>query len=434
MTGLRTGLVTGLATVAAMGLLASTALAAVTEPRGEFLYPSPSQLPAPSAYNTTPACPTTSQNFYQCGVSTSALPPQDANNPERYINSAYWPAEKRPDIEMYAVMQYGYEYKDCSALLPHYCFLLDAEAVGYPVSHTPQAGDLWLAPCDDLVWMGEGDASGCGGSEGWYLGYVEEVLPDGSFIQSWGGSDTPEDTGLALSWMAASMDINTDFIGLMPPGQFPHLAGSACRYDICPQVTESPTLSSPTPHQGASISLTDGTWSGMSPITYAYQWQLCDPDGNDCSDIPEATSSSYTPTASDVGRTLSVVVTATNEVDSVAANSVESARVLAPGPRIESFKLSSYLKRKGGRTKAEKFLRASYTLSARSTVRLSIRRETSAHAKKAGVRSTLVMRVTLKGRAGANVYTTPYRLPRGTNCATITASAQGNSSSSEACF
>ncbi len=334
MTGLRTGLVAALATVA-WGVLASAALSTAAEPGGEFRYPSPSQLPAPSAYNTTPACPPTSQNFYQCAVATSALPPPDANNPERYINSAYWPAEKRPDIEMYAVMQYGYEYQDCAALLPHYCFLLDAKAVGYPVSHTPQAGDLWLAPCEDLVWMGQGAASGCGGSEGWYLGYVEEVLPDGSFIQSWGGSDTPEDTGLALSWMAASMDTNTEFIGFMPPGQFPHLAGSTCRYDICPQGTESPRLSSAVPRQGEPVSVTDGTWTGMPPITYAYQWQVCNRDGNDCSDIPAAISNSYTPTASDVGRTLAVVVTATNAVDSVAGDPVGSARVLPPAPTLK---------------------------------------------------------------------------------------------------
>jgi len=331
-------------------------------------------------------------------------------------------------------MQYGYQYHNCSALLPHYCFLLDAEAVGYPVSHTPQAGDLWLAPCDNLVWMNQQGAGACEGSEGWYLGYVEAVLPDGSFIQSWGGSYTPADSGLGLSWMSGAMDINTEFIGFMAPGQFPHLAGSSCIYNICPANSLPPTPSSQVPHPGKAISITHGTWSGMTPITYTYQWQKCNPNGNSCSDLPAATSSSYTPTASDVGRVLAVVVTATNEVASVATSPWKSARVLPAGPQIQSFKLSSFLRGSGGR-KAERFLRASYSLSARSTVRLSIRHETkTAHGRQTRAASKLVLRVTLKGRPGSNVYTTPDRLPRGTDCATLTASAQGSSNSAEVCF
>jgi len=73
----------------------------------------------------------------------------------------------------------------------------------------------------------------------------------------------------------------------------------------------------------------------MPPITYAYQWQVCNRDGYDCSDIPAAISNSYTPTALDVGRTLAVVVTATNEVDSVAGDPVGSARVL-PAPWLRT--------------------------------------------------------------------------------------------------
>jgi len=436
VTGLRTGLIAGLAAFAAMGLLAPIAFAAPTEPGGEFHWPSPSQVPAPSPYNTTPACPPSSTDSYDCEEST--LPSPDANNPEKYINSAYWPAEKRPDIEMYAVMQYGYEYRDCSAVLPHYCFLLDAEAVGYPVTHTPQAGDLWLAPCADLIWMGQ-SYSGCGGSEGWYLGYVEEVFPDGSFIQSWGGSATPADTGLALTWMSASMDMGADFIGFFPSGQFPHLAGSKCAFDICPTSTEAPRLSSEVPHQGHVVSVTEGTWSGMAPITNSYQWQLCDSNGNGCTGIPGATSSTYTPTAADVGRVVAAVVTGTNEVDSVAAYPAKSARIQAPGPRIDGFRIRSFGKGTRGRTKAERLLRVSYTLSARSAVRLSIVHKTrinvtTAHGKQKTVISRLVLRVTLKGHPGLNVHALPDKLPRGTYCATLTASAQGSSNSAEACF
>lgn len=54
---------------------------------------------------------------------------------------------------MYAMQRYGHGYKNCSSHLPHYCFLVDAEATGYPVGHKPHVGDLWLAPCDDLKWV-----------------------------------------------------------------------------------------------------------------------------------------------------------------------------------------------------------------------------------------------------------------------------------------
>jgi hypothetical protein len=160
-------------------------------------------------------------NYYQCNVPNSSLPPVDALNPEFYLNSAYWPAEKRPDIETYAILKYGYDYHNCSDKLPHYCFLLDAQAVGYPVTHIPKVGDLWLAPGECLGWGGSGATllPGCTDTANdWYMGYVEKVFADGSFIQSGGGSDSLPDSGLSETWFSGAMDPYTSFIGLMPPG------------------------------------------------------------------------------------------------------------------------------------------------------------------------------------------------------------------------
>jgi hypothetical protein len=203
--------------MAAMSSLAPPATGALKPAVNEFQGPSWAHLPSPSAYNKPPHCALTVE-VPQCTIPVASQPPQDPNNPERYLNSAYWPAEERPDIEMYAIQRYGYSYKHCSSWLPHYCFLVDAEAVGYPVSHHPLVGNLWLAPCTALKWVNGGTASGCGTSPEWFLGYVQKVFPDGSFIESWGGSDTPADTGLFLSWFAGSMDAQTEFIHLMPPG------------------------------------------------------------------------------------------------------------------------------------------------------------------------------------------------------------------------
>jgi hypothetical protein len=63
-----------------------------------------------------------------------------------------------------------------------------------------------------------------------------------------------------------------------------------------------------TPTVGTATTLTQGSYS-PAPTSRAYQWQLCDGSGNNCSNINGATTSSYTPTASDVGSTLKVVET-----------------------------------------------------------------------------------------------------------------------------
>jgi hypothetical protein len=66
-------------------------------------------------------------------------------------------------------------------------------------------------------------------------------------------------------------------------------------------------------HDGETLSADPGTWNGTGTLTYAYQWQRCDANGDNCQDIAGATGSHYTPTAADVGNTVRVVVTATNE-------------------------------------------------------------------------------------------------------------------------
>jgi hypothetical protein len=225
--------------------------AAAAAQSGEFDNPSWTALPAATAANTTPSCPLTADDDYQCQVPDASLPPQDSSNPERYLDSAYWPAEKRPDIEIYAIQKYGYGYENCASQLPHYCFLTDAQAVGYPISHTPAVGDLWVAPGECLAWGGSGGAlpSGCTDSASdWYIGYVEQVFPDGSFIQSWGGSATTADSGLSETWFSGAMDASTDFIGLMPAGTpLPAASTTTTTGTTTPTGTTTTTTTTPAP-------------------------------------------------------------------------------------------------------------------------------------------------------------------------------------------
>jgi hypothetical protein len=66
-------------------------------------------------------------------------------------------------------------------------------------------------------------------------------------------------------------------------------------------------------HDGEALSANPGTWNGTGTLSYGYQWQRCDANGDNCQNIAGANSSHYTPSGADVGGTVRVVVTATND-------------------------------------------------------------------------------------------------------------------------
>jgi hypothetical protein len=96
-----------------------------------------------------------------------------------------------------------------------------------------------------------------------------------------------------------------------------------------PVVNTLPPTITGTAQQGATLTADPGTWSGIPPITYAYQWRRCDTTGATCVDIPAATATTYKPTSTDVGSTIRVMVTATNSAGSGTASSAATAVVVA---------------------------------------------------------------------------------------------------------
>jgi len=66
---------------------------------------------------------------------------------------------------------------------------------------------------------------------------------------------------------------------------------------------------------GQTLTTTDGTWTGTTPITYTYQWQ------RNGSPISGATLQTYLLVYADVGTDVRCVVTATNAIGSASANS-----------------------------------------------------------------------------------------------------------------
>jgi hypothetical protein len=95
-----------------------------------------------------------------------------------------------------------------------------------------------------------------------------------------------------------------------------------------PLNTSLPTISG-TAQEGSALTASPGAWSGTSPITYAYQWRRCDMAGAECTSIADATGTSFTLASADVGTTVRVQVTASNEAGSATAVSAATAIVAA---------------------------------------------------------------------------------------------------------
>ncbi len=74
-----------------------------------------------------------------------------------------------------------------------------------------------------------------------------------------------------------------------------------------------------------------GLWLGSEPITYSYQWQRCNEEGEECADIEGATAETYTLPEGDIGSTVQVVVSASNSHGSASATSSPTELVGAPG-------------------------------------------------------------------------------------------------------
>ena len=86
---------------------------------------------------------------------------------------------------------------------------------------------------------------------------------------------------------------------------------------VAPVITGTATI-------GSTLTTSDGTWTGAPAPTFSYQWQRV------TSDIPGATSSTYVVQLADVGNTIRCVVTATNSLGAVSANTANTASVPLP--------------------------------------------------------------------------------------------------------
>jgi hypothetical protein len=101
-----------------------------------------------------------------------------------------------------------------------------------------------------------------------------------------------------------------------------------------PAATKLPALSGKA-EDGQLLTVSNGTWTGTPPLSYAYQWEACNSSGAECASIAGATASAYRTTTSQIGGTLRAVVTASNAGGSTSATSAVSATIVA-GPPVNT--------------------------------------------------------------------------------------------------
>ena len=84
---------------------------------------------------------------------------------------------------------------------------------------------------------------------------------------------------------------------------------------------------------GSTLSVSAGSWSGSPAPSYTYQWQHCNPSGEECVNISGATRPYYTLSSVDVGYTVRAAVTASNPAGSITVYSSAGSLVqLPPAP------------------------------------------------------------------------------------------------------
>ena len=109
--------------------------------------------------------------------------------------------------------------------------------------------------------------------------------------------------------------------------------GSSGQAPAAPLNSSLPSVAGPA-RSGGTLNASTGTWSGLAPISFAFQWVRCTATGTGCVNVPGATTSTFVLGASDVGMTLRISVSASNSKGSSVAFSALTPVIAAAGDPV----------------------------------------------------------------------------------------------------
>jgi hypothetical protein len=98
---------------------------------------------------------------------------------------------------------------------------------------------------------------------------------------------------------------------------------------LAPSNTTLPTITG-TAREGSTLTATNGTWAGTTPLTFSYGWRRCDAAGANCAAVG-TNSQTYTLVTADVNSTVRVVVTTSNSAGNASATSAQTSIVQSAG-------------------------------------------------------------------------------------------------------
>jgi hypothetical protein len=139
-------------------------------------------------------------------------------------------------------------------------------------------------------------------------------------------TNTVADIGFTLRvWITGTNVVGTD------TGITNHTYPIIDKKHFSPSAVTTPTITG-TIGVGRQLTGSIGSFTGDSPITTTFTWQRCDATGAACRTIPGVKKFVYYPTASDLGATFRLTVTAKNAYGTVVAMSDPSEPVMASQP------------------------------------------------------------------------------------------------------
>lgn len=103
-----------------------------------------------------------------------------------------------------------------------------------------------------------------------------------------------------------------------------YLGAGVISLPSAPANTVAPAITG-TAQVGATLTVSNGTWTGTPTPTYTRQWKA------DGANIASATATTYVLTEAELGKVITCTVTGTNSAGNASATSAATAAVIAAG-------------------------------------------------------------------------------------------------------